>query len=56
MNTAKVGQIQNLEEPAMEKKSLVSAVKITKKANLAAAPAKKEDPSTRKAARMIRGG
>ena len=33
----------------MQKKSLISTLKATKKANVAAAPAKKEAGSTRKA-------
>ena len=37
-----------LEEPAMQKKSLISTLKTTKKANVAAAPAKNEGKSTRK--------
>jgi len=36
------------EEPAMQKKSLISTLKTTKKANVAAAPAKNEGKSTRK--------
>ena len=35
----------------MQKKSLVSKLKTTKKANIAAAPAKNEGVSTRKAVR-----
>ena len=36
------------EEPTMQKKSLISTLKTTKKANVAAAPAKKESESVRK--------
>jgi hypothetical protein len=35
----------------MQKKSLISTLKATKKANVAAAPAKKEEVSTRKTLR-----
>jgi hypothetical protein len=42
------GPNSKLEEPAMQKKSLISTLKTTKKANVAAAPAKKE-VTTRKA-------
>jgi len=43
------GQISKLEEPTMQKKSLIRTLKTTKKANVAAAPAKKEGESVRKA-------
>ena len=41
------GPNSKLEEPAMKKKSLISTLKTTKKANLAVTPAKKEE-TTRK--------
>jgi hypothetical protein len=37
-----------LEEPAMQKKSLISTLKTAKKADVVAAPAKKEGLSVRK--------
>jgi len=37
-----------LEEPAMKKKSLISTLKTTKKADVAAAPAKNEGSVTKK--------
>ena len=46
-----LGPDSKLEEPAMQKKSLISTLKATKKANVAAAPAKKEEVSTRKTLR-----
>ena len=42
------GQISKLEEPAMQKKSLIRTLKTTKKANVAAAPAKNEGKVTKK--------
>ena len=42
------GPNSKLEEPAMQKKSLIKTLKATKKANLAAAPAKKEESVTKK--------
>jgi len=38
----------------IEKKSLISSLKTMKKANVAGAPAKKEEVSTRKAIRTMR--
>jgi hypothetical protein len=38
----------------IEKKSLITSLKTMKKANVAAAPAKKEEVSTRKYARMAK--
>jgi len=43
-----------LEEPAMQKKSLTSTLKTTKKPNVAAEPAKKEGVVTKKTQRFAR--
>jgi len=46
-SSVEVGQIQT-EVPATQKESLISSMKATKKANVAAAPAKNEGVSIRK--------
>ena len=43
-----LGPDSKLEEPAMQKKSLFKTLKTMKKANVAVAPAKKEESVTKK--------